>query len=109
MGGLLRRYAPRNDGGLQPRRPWRDQRRFDLVQRHFFSGHDVRTVARNLDHSPLIFGGRVLIFLAARGQIQLDALLQKRCGDHENDQQHERQIQQRRDVDVAERHQGIAL
>ena len=34
---------------------------------------------------------------------------QQRAGDDEDDQQHERQVQQRRDVDFAQRHQRIAL
>jgi hypothetical protein len=47
--------------------------------------------------------------MAAPGKPQVDALLQQRRGDDKNDEQYEREVQQRRDVDFTQRHQITAL
>ena len=51
--------------------------------------------------------GRIL--RAAGWDHQVHAAFQQRRRDHEDDEQHERQIQQRRDIDLAERRETLAL
>src|SRR5207237_10850605 len=42
-------------------------------------------------------------------ELDVHALVQQRCGDHENDQQHKGQIQERRDIDLTQGYQRTAL
>ena len=44
---------------------------------------------------------------AARGNDEIDAVLEQRRRDHENDEQDEREIEQRRDVDLRERREVV--
>ena len=46
---------------------------------------------------------------AARGDDQIHAIFEQRRRDHENDQQHKREIEQRGDVDFAKRGKIVAL
>ena len=67
--------------------------------------------AARLVHRDGAEGGLVQrpVRLAAAGQIQREAMLEQRRGDHEDDQQHKRQVDERRDVEVAQRNQRVAL
>ena len=47
--------------------------------------------------------------LAAAREFKIDALFQQRRGDDENNEQHECKVEQRRDVDFAQRHEMTAL
>lgn len=47
--------------------------------------------------------------MAALGQLQLKASIEQRSGDDENNEQHERQIEQGGDVEIAQSHQRVAL
>jgi len=71
------------------------------AQRHLAGGADVH----GADVGLLEF----VVGATALRERQVQALLKQRRGDDENDQEHERQIQQRRDVDVTQRHERIAL
>src|SRR3954471_5175687 len=46
---------------------------------------------------------------AARGNDQVHTVLEQRRCDHENDQEHERQVEQRRDVDLGHSREVVPL
>ena len=46
---------------------------------------------------------------AARRDNKIHAVLEERCRDHENDEQHERKIEQGRDVDLRQRRERVTL
>lgn len=50
-----------------------------------------------------------LFGLAAVGQVHIDTLLQQRRGDDEDDEQHEREVEERSDIDITQRDQRVAL
>src|SRR5208283_5583944 len=68
----------------------------------------VSSVLVNFQYADVFPADRLVGGSPAR-KLQTHALLQQRSGDHEDDQQHKRQVQQRRDVDVRQRHQRVAL
>src|SRR5882762_3771562 len=84
------------------------ERPLDLRQGHALAIECVIPLRTDFQRPEILFPQRSVRF-AARRQFQLEPLLEERRGDDEDDEQHERQVEQRRDVDVAQRHQRTAL
>src|SRR2546430_2356434 len=84
------------------------ERPLDLRQGHTLAIERVISLRTDFQRPEILFPQRPVRF-AARRQLQLEPLLEERRGDDEDDEQHERQVEQRRDVDVAQRHQRTAL
>ena len=88
----------------------RDQLAFQLGHRGGGAAVTDRSAGSDLDGPDvgllhLLRGAQ----LADRRQLQVHALLQQRPCDHEDDQEHEGEVHQRRDVDLVQRDQMIFL
>ena len=81
---------------------------FNLFERHLFAVEHVAPSLVDFHRADVLFFERPVRLTAVR-QIQRQPLLQQRCRDHENDQQHKRKVDQRRDVEVTEGDERVAL
>lgn len=85
------------------------QLRRDLGQAYHFSIYDVLSLLVYLN-GPNVFRIYLLrIDDHSSRQLEIDPLLQQGRRDDENDEQDKRQIQQRSDIDIAQRDQRIPL
>src|SRR6185436_18211182 len=76
---------------------------------HPFAAHHVLALRAYLDGADILRVDFFVIGDVAGGQLEIKALFQQRRGNDEDNQQHERQIEQRSDIDVTQRYQRIAL
>lgn len=81
----------------------------DLVKLHFHTFDRVRSLSGNLHCPNVFFMNRSVRLAIDFGQMKVDTLFEQWGGDDEDDQQHECEVEERRDVDIAQRDQGIAL
>ena len=86
----------------------RNQFLFNLPERQRLVVEHVAARLIHLDGANVVPVQRP-VRLSAAGEVERQALLEQRRGDHENNQQHERQVDERRDVEVAQRDQRVAL
>src|SRR5438067_8542942 len=76
------------------------QPRLELGQRHVLLVDGQTLVGGVIDHDLADVGRDVGGLLALRRQVDVDALLRERQGGHEDDDQHEQHVDERRDVHV---------
>src|SRR5581483_1606597 len=82
----------------------------DLGQLHGVGVQNVVALGTDFHCANVLFLQLIAVCLSdTRGQLEIQSLFQQRRGDDEDDQQHERQIEQRSDIDVTQHHQRIAL
>ena len=82
---------------------------FDLVQSEFLPLHEINALRIDLDCSNIFFANLCVRLAINLGQMQFQPFFEQRGRDDEDDQQHKRKVQQGGDVDLAQRHKGIAL
>src|SRR4051812_39155824 len=82
--------------------------RLDCVQAHRLLFQPESSLRGDLHGTDVVLR-KWLIGIPPFWQMEIDALLQQRRRNYKNDQQHKRKVQQRRDVNLAERYQGTAL
>ncbi len=82
---------------------------FELASRQPVTLHPILTRRRNLYDADIVAVDIARVGFATGGKLHVDRLLQQWACDDENNEEHERKVEQRGDVDFVQRHQRIAL